>query len=36
VDPRLCAQVHGELVEATVGRQEIDIELDLTPFEDGG
>jgi len=28
--------VHGELVEATAGRQEIDIELDLTPFEDGG
>jgi galactofuranosylgalactofuranosylrhamnosyl-N-acetylglucosaminyl-diphospho-decaprenol beta-1,5/1,6-galactofuranosyltransferase len=28
--------VHGELIELTAGRCQVDIELDLTPFEDGG
>ncbi|MGH3914931.1 MAG: glycosyltransferase [Pseudonocardiaceae bacterium] len=28
--------VHGELIEDTTGRRRLDIELDLTPFEDGG
>jgi galactofuranosylgalactofuranosylrhamnosyl-N-acetylglucosaminyl-diphospho-decaprenol beta-1,5/1,6-galactofuranosyltransferase len=28
--------VHGELVEVAEGRRELDIALDLTPFEDGG
>jgi galactofuranosylgalactofuranosylrhamnosyl-N-acetylglucosaminyl-diphospho-decaprenol beta-1,5/1,6-galactofuranosyltransferase len=27
---------HGELVNGAAGRRELDIELDLTPFEDGG
>ncbi len=28
--------VHGELVDGAEGRRQLDIELDLTPFEDGG
>ncbi|HKS51502.1 MAG TPA: glycosyltransferase [Pseudonocardiaceae bacterium] len=28
--------VHGELVDGAAGRRQLDIELDLTPFEDGG
>ncbi|MDQ4105214.1 MAG: glycosyltransferase [Actinomycetota bacterium] len=28
--------VHGELIDGTVGRCQLDIKLDLTPFEDGG
>jgi galactofuranosylgalactofuranosylrhamnosyl-N-acetylglucosaminyl-diphospho-decaprenol beta-1,5/1,6-galactofuranosyltransferase len=28
--------VHGVMVDPEAGRQELDIELDLTPFEDGG
>ncbi|HEU0089057.1 MAG TPA: glycosyltransferase [Pseudonocardiaceae bacterium] len=28
--------VHGELIESAAGRCRVDIELDLTPFEDGG
>ncbi len=27
---------HGEVIETTSGRRRLDIELDLTPFEDGG
>ncbi|MGH3697778.1 MAG: glycosyltransferase [Pseudonocardiaceae bacterium] len=28
--------VHGELMDSASGRRQLDVELDLTPFEDGG